>query len=222
MPNDIRKIRLLRGQSQEVITRILESSIVRRFKPYEAIGWQADPCEFVYFILKGEVEIYRLSPGGREQILDRLGQGSCFNVAPALLIDASNQANTRALTACELLSLSKTDFNHLLKEYPEFALAITRFFAERLAYMTDLIETLSLYSVRQRVAKFLIEEAEALEKEDSIRWTQTDMAKRLGTVRDVLGRTLRKFADEGLVRFEREKILLLDKQGLEKAAQGDE
>ena len=88
--------------------------------------------------------------------------------------------------------------------------------------MTDLIETLSLYSVRQRVAKFLIGEAEALKKEDSIRWTQTDMAKRLGTVRDVLGRTLRKFADEGLVRFEREKILLMDRQGLEKAAQGEE
>ena len=48
------------------------------------------------------------------------------------------------------------------------------------------------------------------------------MAKRLGTVRDVLGRTLRKFADEGLVRFERERIILLDRQGLEKAAVGEE
>ena len=88
--------------------------------------------------------------------------------------------------------------------------------------MTDLIETLSLYSVRQRVAKFLIDEADAIEKENAVRWTQTDMAKRLGTVRDVLGRTLRKFADEGLVRFERERIILLDRQGLEKAATGEE
>ena len=75
MLNDISKIRLLRGQSQEVITRIQESAIVKRFKSDEAISWQADPCEFVYFILKGEVEIYRLSPGGREQILDRMGPG---------------------------------------------------------------------------------------------------------------------------------------------------
>ncbi|MDP2966758.1 MAG: Crp/Fnr family transcriptional regulator [Pelolinea sp.] len=222
MPTDIKTIQLLRGQNQGVFTRIIECSVVKHYQVNEAISWQADHCEFVYFILKGEVEIYRLSPAGREQILDRLGQGSCFNLVPALLENAPNQANTRALTACKLLALGKSDFGRMLKEYPEFALAVTRFFAERLARMTDLIETLSLYSVRQRVAKFLIDQADAIEKNGSIRWTQTDMAKRLGTVRDVLGRTLRKFADEGLVRFEREKIMLLDRKGLKKAAMGEE
>ena len=176
----------------------------------------------MYFILKGEVEIYRLSPAGREQILDRLGQGGCFNLVPALMDKAPNQANARALTNCELLALGINEFSRLLKEYPEFAQAVLRFFAERLAHMTDLIETLSLYSVRQRVAKFLMDEADAHKNDGTLRWTQTDMARRLGTVRDVLGRTLRKFADEGLVRIDREKIMLLDRQGLEKAILGDE
>ncbi|MCJ7520239.1 MAG: Crp/Fnr family transcriptional regulator [Anaerolineaceae bacterium] len=222
MPTDIQTIHLLRSQSQEVLTRICQCAIAKRFQAYEAISWQSDPCEYVYFILKGEVEIYRLSPAGREQILDRLGQGGCFNLVSALLDNALNQSNARALTACEILVLGKSDFNQMLKQFPGFALATTHFFAERLARMTDLIETLSLYSVRQRVAKFLINQADSQEKINSIRWTQTDMAKRLGTVRDVIGRTLRKFADEGLVRFEREKIMLLDRQGLEKAATGEE
>jgi CRP/FNR family transcriptional regulator len=219
---DIKTIRLLRSQNLEVLNRIQESAVVKHFKANEAISWQADACEFVYFILKGEVEIYRLSPAGREQILDRLGQGSCFNLVPVFMENASNQANARALSTCQLLALGTSEFTRILKEYPDFALTVMRFLAGRLARMTDLIETLSLYSVRQRVAKFLIDEADALEKENTIRWTQTDMAKRLGTVRDVLGRTLRKFADEGLVRFEREKIMLLDRQGLEKAAMGEE
>ena len=222
MPVDIRKIHLFRSQSPEVIDRIQGSAVLKHFKANEAISWQADACEFVYFILKGEVEIYRLSPAGREQILDRLGQGGCFNLVPAFMENASNQANARALSNCELLALGTSEFNRILKEYPEFAFTVMRFLAERLARMTDLIETLSLYSVRQRVAKFLIDEADAIEKENAVRWTQTDMAKRLGTVRDVLGRTLRKFADEGLVRFERERIILLDRQGLEKAAMGEE
>jgi CRP/FNR family transcriptional regulator len=213
---------LLRSQDPVVIARIQESANLKRYKANEPISWQSDPCEFVYFILKGEVEIYRLSPAGREQILDRLGQGSCFNLVPAFLENATNQANARALSSCELLALGTDEFSSILKDHPKFAFAVMRFLAERLARMTDLIETLSLYSVRQRVAKFLIDEANALEEESTMRWTQTDMAKRLGTVRDVLGRTLRKFADEGLVRFEREKIMLLDRQGLEKAATGEE
>lgn len=222
MPTDIKTIRLLCGQSQDVFTRIIECSVVKHYQANEFISWQADSCEFVYFILKGEVEIYRLSPAGREQILDRLGQGGCLNLVPAILENASNQANARALSACELLALRKSEFSRMLKQFPEFALAVTRFFAERLVRMADLIETLSLYSVRQRVAKFLVDQADAIENDSSIRWTQSDMAKPLGTVRDVLGRTLRKFADEGLVRFEREKIILLDRQGLEKAALGEE
>ena len=222
MPVDIRKIQLFRSQSPEAIDRIQESALLKHFKADEAISWQADVCEFVYFILKGEVEIYRLSPAGREQILDRLGQGGCFNLVPAFMENVSNQANARALSNCEILALGTSEFSRILKEYPEFAFTVMRFLAERLARMTDLIETLSLYSVRQRVAKFLIEEADAIDKADAVRWTQTDMAKRLGTVRDVLGRTLRKFADEGLVRFERERIILVDRQGLEKATLGEE
>jgi len=222
MPIDIRKIHLFRNQTPDVIDRIQEVAVFKHFKTNEAISWQADACEFVYFILRGEVEIYRLSPSGREQILDRLGQGSCFNLVPVFMENESNQANTRALSTCELLALGTSEFKRISKEFPEFAFSVMRFMAERLARMTDLIETLSLYSVRQRVAKFLIDEADAIDKENNVRWTQTDMAKRLGTVRDVLGRTLRKFADECLVRFERERIILLDREGLEKAALGEE
>jgi CRP/FNR family cyclic AMP-dependent transcriptional regulator len=222
MPTDLKIIRLLRGQNQEILTRISQWGVVKHFQKDEAISWQADPCEFVYFILQGEVEIYRLSPAGREQILDRLVQGGCFNLVPVLLENASNQANARALTACELLALGRSDFNRMFVQFPQFTLAVTHFFAERLARMTDLIETLSLYSVRQRVAKFLMDQADSIEKGSFVRLTQTDMAKRLGTVRDVLGRSLRKFEEDGLVRFEREKIILLDRNGLEKAAMGQE
>ncbi len=222
MPVDISKIHLFRSQSPEVIKRIEGKAVLKNFMAGDAISWQADACEFVYFILIGEVEIYRLSPAGREQILDRLGQGACFNLVPAFIDNASNQANARAISNCELLALGINEFARILKEYPEFAFTIMRFLAERLTRMTDLIETLSLYSVRQRLARFLIDEADAIKKVGSVRWTQTDMAKRLGTVRDVLGRTLRKFVDEGLVRFEREKIILLNRQGLEKAALGEE
>ena len=74
MPTDIKSIRLLRGQSQEVLTRFIQCAVVKHYQTNEAISWQAGPCEFVYFILKGEVEIYRLSPAGRElaQELEKL------------------------------------------------------------------------------------------------------------------------------------------------------
>jgi len=50
------------------------------------------------------------------------------------------------------------------------------------------------------------------------RWTQGEMADQIGTVREVVARTLRPFADAGLLRVERHRIILLDRAGLEAEA----
>jgi len=222
MSNPLDQLWLLHGMSENVIQAFNQYARRKNFKTGEAIIWQGDPCEAVFFVLSGEVEIYRLSSGGREQILDRTPTGGCFNLIPALLESGANQANVRTLTDCELLAIAKPDFQKLLVDFPKFTLSVTRFFAERLAHMADLIETLSLYSVRQKLARFLMDQADKVRKEKATRWTQTDIARRLGTVREVLGRALRKLEEEGIVQIDREKILLLDREKLERASFGDE
>jgi CRP/FNR family transcriptional regulator len=89
---------------------------------------------------------------------------------------------------------------------------VLRDFAARLHHLTNLTEDLALRTVRGRLARFLISEADlgSVDRE----WTQEEMAVRLGTVRDVIGRTLRSLEDEGLVRRERQQIILLDREAL--------
>ncbi len=127
-------------------------------------------------------------------------------------------ANARAASDVNLLRMSKDDFSDSLERLPEFSRAVADYLAQRLARMVNLVENLSLLSVRQRMAVFLIKQADGKER----RWTQDEMARRLGSVRDVVGRTLRKLANEGLIRFERQRILLLDRAALQKIADGEE
>jgi len=219
---DLARMLLFDELTEDQRKSVVQHSSGRSFESGEAIIWQGDACEAVFCVVSGEIEIFRLSPGGREQILDRMPVGHWFNLVPALLQKGKNQANVRALTECRLLVITKNEFIHLIEEIPAFGMAVTRYFARRLAHMTDLIESLSLYSVRQRLARFLIAQAEAGGSEGTVRWTQTDIANRLGTVRDVLGRALRRMADEGILRIEREKILLVDREKLQRAADGNE
>ncbi|MBE9471465.1 MAG: winged helix-turn-helix domain-containing protein, partial [Chloroflexi bacterium] len=51
------------------------------------------------------------------------------------------------------------------------------------------------------------------------RWTQGEIAVHLGTVRDMVGRTLRAFADAGLIQMNRQRLVLLDREGLEAEAE---
>jgi CRP/FNR family transcriptional regulator len=66
------------------------------------------------------------------------------------------------------------------------------------------------------LARFLIEQADAGTL--SRGWTQDEIAAHLGTVRDMVSRTLRAFNDAGLIHSQRQSILLLDRRGLEEEA----
>jgi DNA-binding transcriptional regulator YhcF (GntR family) len=44
------------------------------------------------------------------------------------------------------------------------------------------------------------------------------MAAQVGTVREMVSRVLRAFEEEGLIRFDRHRLFVLDREGLEEEA----
>ena len=81
-------------------------------------------------------------------------------------------------------------------------------------HLVRLVEDLSLCSVEARLARLILQKAQG----DALRrqpWaTQAEMAARLGTVPDMVNRSLRKLAEAGVIRVERHQIQILDKEGL--------
>jgi CRP/FNR family transcriptional regulator len=212
-PHALRRISLFASLSDDALARIASVTYARACTPGETIIFEGDPCETVFFIAKGQVRVYRLSPSGREQVLARLGPGQTFNTVPPFQSRGVNHATVEALTPVALYVISSDAFCRLVGECAELALVILQDFATRLDHLTNLVEDLSLRTVRGRLARFLLERADA--GEIARRWTQEEIAAYLGTVRDMVGRTLRSFADAGLVRMDRQRILLLDREGLE-------
>jgi CRP/FNR family cyclic AMP-dependent transcriptional regulator len=213
----LRHISLFAGLSDDALARVASRAIRRTYTSGEIVIFEGDPCQAAYFIAQGQVRVYRLSPAGREQVLARLGPGQSFNTVPPFQPHGVNHATVEALTEVTLYAIACEDFRRLVGECAELALAILQDFADRLDHLTDLVEDLSLRTVRGRLARFLLERADA--GQVARRWTQEEIAAHLGTVRDMVGRTLRAFADAGLVRMERQRIVLLDRDGLEGEAQ---
>ncbi len=213
---DLRGASLLAGLSDEALACLAQAAIRRTYAVGEVIIVEGDPCRVAYFIARGRVRVFRTSPSGREQVLSRLGPGQAFNTVPPFLPHGRNHATVQAITPVILYAVPAEDLRRLVLECPELALALLHDFAERLDHLTDLAESLSLQTVRGRLARFLLEHAEA--GQVTRRWTQEEIAAHLGTVRDVVGRTLRAFAEAGLIRLDRQRIVLLDREGLEEEA----
>ncbi|MDO9547247.1 MAG: Crp/Fnr family transcriptional regulator [Pelolinea sp.] len=220
MNHEWRTISLLIDAEDAVLTAFDERGWPISYAVGEPILWEGDECQAVYFIISGMVEVYRTAIDGREHTLRVLRAGDSFNLVPALLKDGKNIANVRCLQQTDLLLTDKNDLKDILTRFPGFSLRVLQDLAERLAGMTGLAGELALHSVRQRTAAFLMRAAETKKEDQYPRWTQDDMARQVGTVRDVIGRTLREFEEKGLIKRNRGNISLIDRDGLEKTANG--
>lgn len=214
---DLRSVQVFANLTQETRDDIRRLLIQREYPAGVLLFLEGEECEAVYFIINGEVCIFRSGADGKEQVLARLSDGQAFNTVPPVHTLNQNPASARTLTSAALLALRSQDYRDLLRNHADFCYAVLEDFAGRLVHLTHMIENLSLHSVRGRLARFLIEQADR--GEISRRWTQDEIADTLGSVRDVIGRTLRAFEDEHLIRRKGSRIALLDRPNLEKISE---
>ena len=117
------------------------------------------PSQAVYFPVRGLLRAWRMSPDGREQVLAYIGPGGSFNLVSAL-DGGTNLATLDALSEATVYAIGCGDFQHILAEHQEVAMAVSRYLAGEVRRLSDLVESLALHTVRARLARFLLERAE--------------------------------------------------------------
>jgi len=229
----LKGIELFSSLSEATLDDIARHGQLRAYARGEHVVLEGDRCEAAYFVVSGEVRVYRVSLDGREQVLVRLRAGQAFNTVPPFQPDGRNPANAAAIVKSTILVLRSDDFLRLTLAHSDLTMAMFRDLTGRLVHLTNLVENLALYSVQERLVRFLLDRADQdteraggnKEGPDgdapppvTQRWTQQDIAVHLGTVRDVIGRSLRALEDEGLIRVDRGRIVLVKRTELERLA----
>jgi CRP/FNR family transcriptional regulator, cyclic AMP receptor protein len=178
------------------------------------IQFEGDPADAMYLVIRGRVKIARTSASGREQVLNVIGAGGHFNTVP-MFDGGTCPANAQAIDDVALLALPRDQLRRVVEDHPALALALLKEFTGRLRHLVDLVDDLALHSVQGRLAGLLLEQAASAERgAPAAPLTQAEMAARLGTVREMVGRALKTFEALGLLRLDRGMIVLLDRAGL--------
>ena len=193
------------------LARLARTLIERAYEKDEVVFLEGEPCQGLYIVREGIVKIYKLSPEGREQILSYVKPFDSFNEV-AVFDGGSNPANVAAAEPTTLWIVPRAAVADLIQSNPQVALAVIQNLGARLRHMVGLVEDLSLRQVSARLAKLLLETAASGERA----LTQQEMAARLGTVREMIGRSLKQLEARGLIETGRGRIVILDREGLEK------
>jgi CRP/FNR family transcriptional regulator len=200
----------------DAMEAVADRATSRRYSRGEVIFLEGDPCAGLHVIQEGRVKLYKLSLEGREQIVRLLGPGEFFNEV-AVFDRGSNPVSAMAALDTTVWIVDCGAMSDLLGAHPALAAAIIQNLASRSRHLLSLVEDLSLRSVSARLAKLLLAQAQS-SSETTQRITQQEMAAQLGTVREMVGRVLRTFEADELIRFDRHRIVVLDQEGLEKEA----
>ncbi len=194
----------------QALDDVAAGASLRRLARGEILGIEGDPCEAVYLVMDGRVRALKLSPQGREQVVNEMHAGDEFYAVPALdggRLPVTTQAATRAV----LVFWPAEVFRNLLAAHPALERGLLQTFAGRLRRLSDLVGELSLYTVPERLARLLLEVAGAPPER---RLTQQEMAVRLGTVREVVARTLADFQSKGWLTLDQGRIAIRDADAL--------
>lgn len=194
----------------EVFAALAQVAVRRRLDADNIIFWEGDPCAGLYVVESGVVKILRMSKDGREQIVAMIHPGDTFNDVAAL-DGGPNPATTIAHTDAVVWCIQRGDLRRTVDRYPVLAWALIASMAKRARHLIGLVEDLALHSVKSRLARLLLNQAQSNESDDVPRLlTQEEMASRLGTVREMVGRSLRSLAADGILEFDRHRIVILD------------
>lgn len=208
------------GLDPEILTAIAQVAEHQAYDRDQVVFMEGDPGAGLYIVEHGWFKVVKISLDGREQAIHFLGPGEAFN-AMSVFTETPNPATVIALEPSTALLVRRDAMIRLLDAHPRLARIMIQKLAARVQHLITLVEDLSLRTVEARMARMLL--ARGRQGEDQTvsrrRWaTQNEMAARLGTVPDVVSRTLRKLASEGMIEVSRHQIKILDIEGLERVA----
>jgi CRP/FNR family transcriptional regulator, cyclic AMP receptor protein len=193
------------------LTAIAGKVVERHYRAGELIFLEGDPCAGLFLVAAGHCKVYRLSEGGREQVLATLGMGDSCNEVP--VVDGGpNPANLVALDEVTGWIISEASLTRVRRQYPALNDMIIKNLALRCRQLVQRVYNLSFLSVTGRLAAFLLQQSENdLNRQH---WTHDEVAAHLGTVREMVGRAFKELQEANLIAINRHRIEILDPQGL--------
>jgi CRP/FNR family transcriptional regulator, cyclic AMP receptor protein len=183
----------------------------------ETIFRQGDESREVYFLRKGKVRIFKISPGGNETSIaifttnDVIGELAAIDQEP-------RSASAKAMTPVSLLTLSQERFLYTLQTVPRFGMGMARLLAHKLRWTAAFAESIAQFDAAGRLLHIILQHNDQYGEltepgtryQVNIGLNQSDLASMVGARREWVNRILSEWRRRGLLEFDNGVITILD------------
>lgn len=209
----LEKCNIFKGMESEYIESILKDKNYKivNYDKGEIVAIEDNICEYVGIVISGSVEIQKIYESGRSLTIQKLIEGSIFgeaivfssrNTYPATIISSvkSEIMFIENKVIAELCSINKK----ILENFMELL-------SDKIIMLNSKVKTISLCSIRQKVANFILEQVN-MQKREKIKLSvnKKELAEYLGVQRPSLSRELINMQDDGIIEYSKNEIRVLD------------
>lgn len=171
-------------------------------------------CKGLLSVSSGQLRIYILSEEGREVTLSRVhAQEICVLSASCLMDSIAFDVHIEATEDTEVLLLPAGILNQILMRNPAVELYLYKEAAANFSDVMWMMQQILFMKIDQRVAQFLWDEM--IHKNSTVlKITHDEIARYIGSAREVVTKVMKYFAQEGAVELTRGKVEIIDKNKL--------
>lgn len=121
---------------------------------------QDDEAQCFYVVERGVIKLTRLSPEGKEKVIELIRSGETFAEAVMFMDSSRYPVSAQAVDDSVVLRLKSRHFSNLLRTDNRLALRMLGQLSMRMHGLVEEVERLTLYDATQRLVNYLISEFE--------------------------------------------------------------
>lgn len=206
----------LRSLPQETKDRLISTATMLTIPAGSSLHREGDEAAHLELVMSGLLRVYVTALDGRTLTVRYCRRGSILGAVSLFASPFSMPASVQAVTNAEILSMSAPVIKRATERDVVLARALIDELSDRVMSFIAEIPGSAFATVRQRVARHLLDLASTTQKGPELRVTisQQELADAVGSVREVVVRALRELREEGFVDTGHDGIVLLDPQQL--------
>lgn len=193
--------------SKELIAEVAGLAQWRRWPAGTVIFQRGDEGNYMILVTDGRIKLSLITSQGKELSLRHLEPGTLMGEM-AVLDGAPRSADATATVATEGYVIGKSEFMALITRNPDAAEAVMGYLCRRLRETTDQLETIALYDLDSRVARFFLATLKQIHGEEDlpdhanlqIALSQTEIAGILGASRPKINRSILSLEEHGAIK----------------------
>jgi CRP/FNR family transcriptional regulator len=216
----LRTSQLFKRLSADDRTRLAEHARVRAYPKGETVFAEGDPSDFFFTITSGRVKIFKMTPTGKDVILEIFGPGDPLG-AVAAYDGRPFPASAVTLEDTTCLLIPRSAFFALLEKHPSLVRGLLLGLTIRLVELTNRLAEMTGGRVDARFARFFLKLSENSGKSDrggtfiAMPLSRQELADLTGTTIETAIRIMSRWGKQNIVRTEKDGFVILDRGALE-------